>query len=173
MLAARLPADGVLLIDLAYADFMASPPALSADILNRHPNTVVCGSLYTAACLLGARVGYGLAATRLADRLRAPRLPYAMDSLALAAARAALDDDQAARRRWPPSRCSPRADGRRPDLRIVDLIRSLAWATSTHGAWSYVPVTAGLTGDVAGEPVQHRPELRMCGQHAIDGLRRV
>lgn len=89
-LAPRLPEGARLLVDLVYADFMASPPTLSAELLDGHPNVLLCGSLSKAHCLLGARVGYGVTAAPLAAQLRHQRLPYAIDVLALAAAEAAL-----------------------------------------------------------------------------------
>jgi histidinol-phosphate/aromatic aminotransferase/cobyric acid decarboxylase-like protein len=96
-LAQALPRDALLLLDMVYADFMRSRPTSARRLLELHPNAVLCGSLSKARCLLGARVGYGLAALPVAERLRGQRLPYAMDSLALAAAETSLRDDGALR----------------------------------------------------------------------------
>ncbi|MEU9481221.1 aminotransferase class I/II-fold pyridoxal phosphate-dependent enzyme [Streptomyces sp. NPDC048191] len=95
---AALPDDAVVLLDLVYADFIRTPIEPASLLLSRHPRTVLFGSMSKAHCLLGARVGYALAATPLADRLRSQRLPYAMDSLALAAAHSALRDDESRQR---------------------------------------------------------------------------
>lgn len=92
--ARALPADGLLVLDLVYADYMDHPPSASA-LLSRHRAAVLLGSLSKADCLLGARIGYALTSVHLAARLREMRLPYAIDSLALAAAEAALGSDTA------------------------------------------------------------------------------
>jgi Aminotransferase class I and II len=94
----HLVVDAVVLLDLVCADFMRMPIAPASRLLSRYPRTVLFGSMSKAHCLLGARVGYALAATSLADRLRSQRLPYTMDSLALAAAHSALMDDQSRQR---------------------------------------------------------------------------
>lgn len=93
-----LPDDAVVLLDLVYADFMRTPIEPASRLLSRYPRAVLFGSMSKAHCLLGARVGYALAATPLADRLRSHRLPYAMDSLALTAAHSALMDDESRQR---------------------------------------------------------------------------
>ncbi|MGW7522994.1 aminotransferase class I/II-fold pyridoxal phosphate-dependent enzyme [Streptomyces sp. NPDC054783] len=93
-----LPDDAVVLLDLVYADFTRTPIESASRLLSRYPRAVLFRSMSKAHCLLGARVGYALAATRLADRLRFQRLPYTMDSLALAAAHSALMDDQSRQR---------------------------------------------------------------------------
>ncbi|MCT2590524.1 aminotransferase class I/II-fold pyridoxal phosphate-dependent enzyme [Streptomyces sp. N2-109] len=92
-----LPERAVVLLDMVSADYMCTSPALT-QLLDSDPRVVITGSLSKAHCLLGARVGYALAAASLAERLRSRQLPYAMDSLALAAAEAALDDDTARQR---------------------------------------------------------------------------
>jgi histidinol-phosphate/aromatic aminotransferase/cobyric acid decarboxylase-like protein len=93
-----LPPSTLLLLDMVAADFMRSGrPGPPADLLQRYPNIVIYGSLSKSHSLLGIRVGYALAAGPVARRLRAQRLPYAMDTLSLAAAERALRDDAAVR----------------------------------------------------------------------------
>lgn len=89
-----LPDDALLILDMVCANFMDDPPSF-ARLLAAHPRALICGSLSKAQCLLGARVGYALADDGMAAQLRRQRLPYAMDSLALAAASAAIADDTA------------------------------------------------------------------------------
>ncbi|GAA1862437.1 aminotransferase class I/II-fold pyridoxal phosphate-dependent enzyme [Myceligenerans crystallogenes] len=91
-IAAALPADALLLLDLVYADYTREPLPSTAELLQLHPNTLVCRSFSKTHCLLGARIGYGVARRDLANRLRAERLPYALSAMTLAAAHAALDD---------------------------------------------------------------------------------
>jgi histidinol-phosphate/aromatic aminotransferase/cobyric acid decarboxylase-like protein len=93
-----LPDDAVVLLDLVYADFIRTPIEPASLLLSRYPRAVLFGSMSKAHCLLGARAGYALAATPLASRLRSQRLPYTMDSLALAAAHSALRDDRSRER---------------------------------------------------------------------------
>lgn len=94
-LAQALPRDAILLLDMVCADYMHSKATSARDLVDPHPNLVLFGSLSKADCLLGARVGYGVATLPLAARLRAQRLPYSMDSLALAAAETSLRDGSA------------------------------------------------------------------------------
>ncbi|MGH3494798.1 MAG: aminotransferase class I/II-fold pyridoxal phosphate-dependent enzyme, partial [Sciscionella sp.] len=95
-LAPLMPVGARVLLDLVYADFMPTPDY--AELVNGNPAAVALGSLSKAYCLLGARVGYALTNAETAARLRASRLPFAMDSLALAAAEAALRDEGQLRR---------------------------------------------------------------------------
>lgn len=96
--AKALPPGAVLLLDMVCADYIRTPPEPAARLLEMHPNVVVCGSMSKAHCLLGARVGYALATPPVAKRLRDYRLPYAMNTMALSAAEAALGDDEARQR---------------------------------------------------------------------------
>ncbi|TQK97534.1 histidinol-phosphate/aromatic aminotransferase/cobyric acid decarboxylase-like protein [Streptomyces puniciscabiei] len=93
-----LPDDAAVLLDLVYADFIRTSIEPASLLLSRYPRAVLFGSMSKAHCVLGARVGYALAAPPLASRLRSQRLPYTMDSLAIAAAHSALRDDQSRQR---------------------------------------------------------------------------
>src|SRR4029078_943240 len=60
--------------------------------LKRHPNLVVTRTFSKAYGLASLRVGYALAHPSVADIMNRVRQPFNVNSLALAAATAALDD---------------------------------------------------------------------------------
>lgn len=91
---ARVPSDVVVVLDEAYNEYL--PPELRFDStawVRRFPNLLVSRTLSKAYGLAGLRVGYGLAQPELTDLLNRVRQPFNVNSLALAAACAALVDD--------------------------------------------------------------------------------
>ena len=89
----RVPERVLVVLDEAYNEYL--PPDLRADSvkwLKRHPNLVVTRTFSKAYGLAGLRVGYGLAHPSVADVMNRVRQPFNVNSLALAAATAALDD---------------------------------------------------------------------------------
>jgi len=93
-LVTALPADVVLILDEAYIEFVREPNCPSSiDYL--HSGKIVVGlrTFSKAYGLAGLRVGYGLMPSFLADLLNRVRQPFNVNSLAQAAAVAALDDE--------------------------------------------------------------------------------
>jgi len=91
---ARVPATVVVVLDEAYNEYL--PPALrhpSIDWVRRFPNLLVSRSFSKAYGLAGLRVGYGVAQPELTDLLNRVRQPFNTNSLAQAAAIAALADE--------------------------------------------------------------------------------
>ena len=91
---ARVPAGVVVVLDEAYNEYL--PPALrhpSIDWVRRFPNLLVSRSFSKAYGLAGLRVGYGVAQPELTDLLNRVRQPFNTNSLAQAAAIAALADE--------------------------------------------------------------------------------
>ena len=89
----KVPERVLVVIDEAYNEYIK--PDLRADTvkwLKRHPNLVVVRTFSKAYGLAGLRVGYGFAHPSLADVMNRVRQPFNVNSLALAAAAAALDD---------------------------------------------------------------------------------
>ena len=89
----RVPERVLVVLDEAYNEYL--PPELrgdSARLLKRHPNLVITRTFSKAYGLAGLRVGYALAHPSVADVMNRVRQPFNVNSLALAAARAALDD---------------------------------------------------------------------------------
>jgi histidinol-phosphate aminotransferase len=90
---AAVPAQVVVVVDEAYNEYL--PPALRVDStqwVRRHPNVLVSRTFSKAFGLAGLRVGYGIAQRELTDLLNRVRQPFNVNSLAQAAAVAALAD---------------------------------------------------------------------------------
>ncbi len=91
---ARVPPQVVVVLDEAYNEYLA--PELrhpSIDWVRRFPNLLVSRSFSKAYGLAGLRVGYGVAQPELTDLLNRVRQPFNCNSLAQAAAVAALADE--------------------------------------------------------------------------------
>ena len=90
-----LPADVVLIIDEAYIEFVREPNCPnSIDYLDSGKIVVGLRTFSKAYGLAGLRVGYGFMPSFLADLLNRVRQPFNVNSLAQAAAIAALDDER-------------------------------------------------------------------------------
>ena len=89
----RVPERVLVVLDEAYNEYL--PHELKADSarwLKRHPNLVITRTFSKAYGLAGLRVGYALAHPSVADVMNRVRQPFNVNSMALAAAVAALDD---------------------------------------------------------------------------------
>lgn len=89
----RVPERVLVVLDEAYNEYLA--PELRVDSvkwLRRHPNLIITRTFSKAYGLAGLRVGYALAHPSVADIMNRVRQPFNVNSIALAAARAALDD---------------------------------------------------------------------------------
>ena len=89
----RVPERVIVVLDEAYNEYL--PPDLRSDtvkLLKRHPNLVITRTFSKAYGLAGLRVGYALAQPSVADVMNRVRQPFNVNSIALAAATAALDD---------------------------------------------------------------------------------
>lgn len=89
-----VPERVIIVLDEAYTEYL--PPARKIDTiawLQRFPNLVITRTLSKAYGLAGLRVGFGLAHPNVADLMNRVRQPFNVNSLALAAAEAALSDD--------------------------------------------------------------------------------
>jgi histidinol-phosphate aminotransferase len=89
----RVPERVLVVLDEAYNEYLT--PDLRGDtvkLVKRHPNLVVTRTFSKAYGLAGLRVGYALAHASVADVMNRVRQPFNVNSIALAAARAALDD---------------------------------------------------------------------------------
>jgi len=89
----RVPERVIVVVDEAYNEYL--PSELRAETvkwLKRHPNLVVTRTFSKAYGLAGLRVGYALAHASVADVMNRVRQPFNVNSIALAAATAALGD---------------------------------------------------------------------------------
>jgi len=90
---AALAEDVVLVVDEAYIEFVREPNCpQSIDYLDSGKMVVGLRTFSKAYGLAGLRIGYGLMPLFLADLLNRVRQPFNVNSLAQAAAGAALDD---------------------------------------------------------------------------------
>ncbi len=101
---AAVPENVIVVVDEAYFDY-ARDPALGAAgypdaslWLDEFPNLVVTRTFSKAYGLAGLRVGYALSQADIANLLNRIRPPFNVNSLALAAAGAALADQEHLRR---------------------------------------------------------------------------
>ena len=94
----KIPDHVIVVIDEAYAEYVTedgypgSPDC--TQWLDDHPNLLVTRTFSKIFGLAGLRVGYGVSSPELADFLNRVRQPFNVNSLALVAAEAALDDEQ-------------------------------------------------------------------------------
>ena len=87
--------DAVVVLDEAYVEYMdPARRAPVADWLAEFPNLIVTRTFSKAYGLAGLRVGFALCRPALADLLNRVRQPFNVNSLALSAAAAALDDTE-------------------------------------------------------------------------------
>ena len=89
----RAPREVAVVVDEAYTDYL--PRELRYDSigwLSKYPNFILTRTFSKIYGLAGLRVGFGLMQPRVADLLNRVRQPFNVNSLALAAAVAALED---------------------------------------------------------------------------------
>ncbi len=93
---AKVPAETVVVVDEAYFEYgrhLAPDYPDAVAWVERYPNLVVSRTFSKCHGLAGLRVGYGISHPGVADLLNRVRPPFNVNSVALAAAEAALDDD--------------------------------------------------------------------------------
>jgi histidinol-phosphate aminotransferase len=89
----RVPERVIVVIDEAYNEYLpAEQRADTVKWIRRHPNLVVTRTFSKAYGLAGLRVGYALAHPSVADVMNRVRQPFNVNSVAQAAAVAALED---------------------------------------------------------------------------------
>ena len=89
----RVPSHVLIVLDEAYTEYLE--PAHRYDAvswLSHLPNLLISRTFSKAYGLAGLRVGFGLARPAVIDLMNRVRQPFNVSSLALVAARAALDD---------------------------------------------------------------------------------
>jgi histidinol-phosphate aminotransferase len=89
----RLPDHVIAVVDEAYVEYVSAPDYSSAlPWLPDLPNLIITRTFSKAYGLAGLRVGFAVSSLEIADLLNRVRQPFNVNSLALAAASAALDD---------------------------------------------------------------------------------
>lgn len=89
----RIPQHVLVVLDEAYREYL--DPSRQPDSrawLDRYPNLVITRTFSKAYALAGLRVGYALSSPEIADRVNRVRQPFNVNSVAMAAAEAALGD---------------------------------------------------------------------------------
>ena len=92
---AQVPQDVLVVLDEAYIEYAEGgelPDGIT--FLQAHPNLLVSRTFSKAYGLAALRVGYAISSAQIADVLNRVRQPFNVNSLALAAACAALDDTE-------------------------------------------------------------------------------
>jgi histidinol-phosphate aminotransferase len=88
---------GVLLIDEAYADF-ADDNCLA--LVRDYANVVIVRTMSKAYSLAGLRFGYAVARPEVVEEMLKVKDSYNVDAISVAAATAAIEDQEYARERW-------------------------------------------------------------------------
>lgn len=90
---ATLSSDMIVVVDEAYIEYVEEEDYPDASLwLQEFSNLIVTRTFSKAYGLAGLRVGYAISHPDIADLLNRVRQPFNVNSMALAAARAALDD---------------------------------------------------------------------------------
>lgn len=92
--AARVPADILIILDEAYAEFVTAADAVNGiaeRVFVQHPNVVVLRTFSKAYGLAGLRVGYAIGHEKVLDAARTTGIPLSVTSAAEHAAIASLD----------------------------------------------------------------------------------
>ena len=90
----RIPEHILVVLDEAYCEFLTGEEYPDGvQLLERFPNLIVCRTFSKAWGLAAMRVGYSLSSPAIADVLNRVRQPFNVNSIALAAAAAVLEDD--------------------------------------------------------------------------------
>ena len=91
----RVPRSVIVVLDEAYHEYLPDPLRIdSLRWLDDYPNLVITRTFSKAYGLAGLRVGFGVAHPEICDLLNRVRLPFNVNSLAQAAAIAALRDQE-------------------------------------------------------------------------------
>ncbi|WP_417567850.1 histidinol-phosphate transaminase [Marinobacter sp.] len=90
----KIPAKVLVVLDEAYCEYLTGneyPDGV--ELLSRFPNLIVCRTFSKAWGLAALRVGYSVSSAAIADILNRVRQPFNVDTVALSAATAVLDDE--------------------------------------------------------------------------------
>jgi histidinol-phosphate aminotransferase len=92
---AEVPTEVIVVLDEAYSDYLDATEQYDAvRWIDEFPNLIVCRTFSKIYGLAGLRIGYGIAAAPVAELMNRVRQPFNCNNLALAAAIAALDDQE-------------------------------------------------------------------------------
>lgn len=90
-----VPPEVIVVLDEAYTEYVTTPEYESGmQLLDAYPNLVVTRTFSKAYGLAGLRVGYAVGSVEVSSLLNRVREPFNVNSLALVAAQAALEDTE-------------------------------------------------------------------------------
>jgi len=90
----RIPPRVIVVLDEAYFEYVEHPEYPDGlALLNDFPNLIVARTFSKVYGLAGLRIGYSVSSKEIAELLNRIRPPFNVNSLALVAAQAALNDD--------------------------------------------------------------------------------
>tara|TARA_R110002124_G_scaffold68851_10_gene185959 strand:+ start:2377 stop:3489 length:1113 start_codon:yes stop_codon:yes gene_type:complete len=91
---AQVPENVLVVLDEAYTEYVETDDVPNGvDYLSQYDNLLVSRTFSKAYGLAALRVGYGISSPQVADAMNRVRQPFNVNSLALAAALAALQDE--------------------------------------------------------------------------------
>ncbi|MHC1720378.1 MAG: histidinol-phosphate transaminase [Clostridiaceae bacterium] len=92
----NLPDDVVLVLDEAYYDYAVRNLEYgdSLEVLRNRPNTIILRTFSKIAGIAGVRIGYVITSENIASAMNKVKLTFGVNNLALAAALAALEDQE-------------------------------------------------------------------------------
>lgn len=91
---ARVPEQVIVVLDEAYTEYVETTDVPNGlDYLGQYPNVLVSRTFSKAYGLAALRVGYGICQPAIADAMNRVRQPFNVNTLALAAAVATLEDE--------------------------------------------------------------------------------
>lgn len=90
----KIPENVLVVLDEAYCEYLTGDQYPDGvELLARFPNLIVCRTFSKAWGLAALRVGYSISSPAIADILNRVRQPFNVDTVALSAATAVLDDE--------------------------------------------------------------------------------
>jgi histidinol-phosphate aminotransferase len=108
---------GALLIDEAYADFA---PENCIALVEKHANIIISRTLSKAYSLAGLRFGYAIAQPQVIQEMMKVKDSYNCDAISIAAATAAIEDQEYPAARW--------TDVRNERQRVSEALVSMGWS---------------------------------------------
>ncbi len=161
-----VPDDCVVVIDEAYTEYVREADYPDATAwLDEYQNLVVTRTFSKIYGLAGLRIGYALSSPVVADLLNRVRQPFNANSLALAAAEAALDDREHVQRSIDMNSAGMR------QLTAAFAEMGLTWIPSVG---NFVCVRTGLPGQTLYEAMLRQGIiLRPIGNYGLDDHIRI
>lgn len=161
----QVPEHVVVVLDEAYGEYL--PQELQSDALlwlARFPNLIVTRTFSKAYGLAGLRVGYALASAPVADMMNRVRQPFNVNSLALVAATAALNDDEFIARSYALNQLGMRQLTQGLHLLNIDYIPSFA---------NFLAIRIGNATAMYRRLLEHGVIVRPIGNYAMPDYLRV